>query len=214
MGRGIFNKLLDSLEGIGSGIHDGRRDGYDLKYGIMDAVKSACQQAGNGVFFFQHPSMLQFQRAMQEKRKRNNVTSILGVREIPSDTQIKTLIDSVEPALFNKTFGQNLEIADKHGIIDKYRVLDDGVLIALDGVWYHSSEKIHCKHCLHKEKDGSETRRQNRGVSATTYCHSILAATIVKPEKGKGAILPVMPEMIINADGEFVNELLRNRIAR
>jgi hypothetical protein len=69
MGRGIFKELLDSLEGIGSDLPDGRRDGYDLKYGIMDALKSAF-----GVFFFQHPSMLQFQRAMQEKRKRNNLS--------------------------------------------------------------------------------------------------------------------------------------------
>ncbi|MDR3312282.1 MAG: ISNCY family transposase [Spirochaetaceae bacterium] len=183
MGQEIFEELLGRLEGIGREVPDGRRWGYDQKYEIKDALKSAF-----GVFFFQHPSMLQFQRAMQEKRKRNNVTTILKVAEIPSDTQIKTLIDNIEPAGFDTVFSGNLGIADKHGIIDKYRVLDDGVLIALDGVWYHSSENIHCKHCLHKEIDGK-----------VMYYHSIVAGTIVKP--GDGAVLPVMPEMITNEDG-------------
>jgi hypothetical protein len=60
--------------------------------------------------------------------------------------------------------------------------------MALDGVWYFSSEQIHCEHCLHKTIDGG-----------TAYCHSALAGTIVKP--GNTAVLPVAPEMITNIDG-------------
>jgi hypothetical protein len=41
MGQKIFEKLLGNLEGIGRELPDGRRDGYDLKYEIMDAVQSA-----------------------------------------------------------------------------------------------------------------------------------------------------------------------------
>jgi hypothetical protein len=184
MGCGIFKKLLGSLENAGRVLPDERRRDHNFAYELLDAIKSAF-----GIFFFQHPSMLQFQRAMQEKRKRNNVTTILGVQEIPSDTQIKTLIDDIKPEAFNETFTENLRIADSCQILDSYRVLEGGVILALDGVWYHSSEKVHCERCLHKEKGGKKT-----------YYHSILAGTIVKP--GSEAVLPVMPEMIINEDGK------------
>ena len=73
-------------------------------------------------------------------------------------------------------------------------MLDGGVLLALDGVWYHSSETIHCDHCLHKTTKDKET-----GEEVTTYYHTILAGAIVKP--GDTVVLPVMGEPIRNDDG-------------
>jgi hypothetical protein len=68
--------------------------------------------------------------------------------------------------------------------------LDGGVLIALDGVWYHASENIRRDRCLHTTKDG-----------VTTYYHVALAGAIVKP--GDTPVLPVMAtEMTANGDGE------------
>ncbi|MDR3115643.1 MAG: hypothetical protein LBU25_09000 [Treponema sp.] len=67
------------------------------------------------------------------------------------------------------------------------RVLDGGVLILLDGVWYHSSERIHCGHCLCRRKDGK-----------TLYYPSMLGTTIVRP--GSNVVLPLMPEYIRNED--------------
>ncbi|MDR1637956.1 MAG: hypothetical protein LBR93_11540, partial [Treponema sp.] len=49
------------------------------------------------VFFFLHPSLLDFQRAMKERRKRNNLETLFGVTAIPSDNQIRTLPDGIEP---------------------------------------------------------------------------------------------------------------------
>jgi hypothetical protein len=183
MGRGIFEKLLTILESKGDTLPDGRHTGHNFRYSLSDAIKCAF-----GVFFFQYPSMLSFQRKMQEKHRRNNMESIFAVREIPSDTQIRTLLDGIQPERFGSVFNESLQIAEAHGVLDQYRVLDGGVLIALDGVWYHSSEHIHCKRCLHKTKDGQ-----------TTYYHTILAAAIVKP--GDNVVLPVMGEPIGNEDG-------------
>jgi hypothetical protein len=183
MGRGIFSQIVGNVEEVGKELPDSRREGHNLQYELLDALKSAFS-----VFFFQYPSMLQFQRAMKEKKKRNNVETLMKVGEIPTDTQIKTLLDDIEPEAMSELFNKNLKTVDKYHVIDEYRVLDGGVLLALDGVWYHSSENIHCKRCLHQEKDG-----------VTTYYHSALAGTIVKP--GSGAVLPVMPEMISNEDG-------------
>jgi hypothetical protein len=99
------------------------------------------------------------------------------------------LLDEINPDSLSGVFNENLLVLDRWCGLKDYRCLSDGVLIALDGVWYHSSEQIHCPHCLHKTKDG-----------VTTYFHSILAGTIVKP--GNTAVLPLAPEMITNTDGD------------
>jgi len=80
MGRGIFNALLNNLEAAANDLADNRREGFDLKYKLIDAVKSALS-----VFFFQHPSMLDFQTRMKQKWKRSNLETIMGVKEIPSN---------------------------------------------------------------------------------------------------------------------------------
>ena len=196
MSRGIFEKLLASLESKGKTLPDNRNTGHNFRYSISNALKCAL-----GVFFFQHPSMLDFQRHMQEKRHRNNMTSIFGVPEIPSDTQIKTLIDRIDPQSFGGVFNESLLIAEEHKVLERYRVLDGGVLIALDGVWYHSSKNIHCKRCLHKTSNGE-----------TTYYHTILAGTIVKP--GETVVLPVMGELIGNGDGSEKQDCERNAAKR
>jgi hypothetical protein len=183
MGRGIFNSLLNNLEAGADGLADNRREGFDLKYTLIDALKSALS-----VFFFQHPSMLDFQAAMKQKWKRCNLETVMGVQEIPSNVQITTLLDGIDPDSISSVFNKNLHTTDEWGGLRDFRCLDGGVLLALDGVWYFSSEQIHCDRCLHATKE-----------DVTTYYHSALAGTLVKP--GNTAVLPVAPEMIANTDG-------------
>jgi hypothetical protein len=63
-----------------------------LSYSLHDTLMS-----GFAVMFFQHPSLLQFQRAMEKKRQRCNVQTIFGVQEVPSDTQMREIVDAVKP---------------------------------------------------------------------------------------------------------------------
>jgi hypothetical protein len=183
MGRGIFNKLPNNLESAGEGLADNRREGFDLKYKLTDALKSALP-----VFFFQHPSMLGFQIEMKQKWKRDNLETMMGVAKIPSNVQITSLLDEISPDSLSGVFNENLRTVDEWGSLNDFRCLDGGVLLALDGVWRHSSEQMHCGHCLHKMKGG-----------VTACFHSALAGTIVKP--GNAAVLPVSPEMITNTEG-------------
>jgi hypothetical protein len=196
MGRGIFNRLLNNLEKAGDGLPDKRREGFGLKYKLTDALKSALS-----VFFFQHPSMLDFQTKMKDKWKRSNLETVMKVQKIPSNVQITTLLDAVAPDTVNGVFNGNLQAVDALGLLKDFRCLDGGVLLALDGVWYFSSEKIYCRRCLHKTKDG-----------VTTYFHSALAGTIVRP--GNTAVLPVAPEMIINTDGAAKQDCERKAAKR
>jgi hypothetical protein len=132
--------------------------------------------------------MLDFQVRMKEKWKRNNLETMMRVKGIPSNVQITTLLDGINPDSLSDVFNENLRVVDEWGNLDGFRCLDGGVLLALDGVWYFSSQQIHCRHCLHKTKDG-----------VRTYFHSALAGAIVRP--GNTAVLPVAPEMIANTGG-------------
>jgi len=51
------------------------------------------------LFFFQQPSLLEYQRRRKTQRGRSNLERVLQVQEIPSDTQLREILDggSTEP---------------------------------------------------------------------------------------------------------------------
>jgi hypothetical protein len=157
------------------------------KYSNRDAVNSAF-----AAFFFQFPSLLRYMREMEDIEKRSNVQSLFEVNGIPSDNQIRTIVDEIAPAVITPVFNATLE-TQKTAVVSNYRVLEGGVLIALDGLWYVSSCNIHCSHCLTK------TVKDKSGDEQTTYYHAAVAAAIVKP--GCTKVLPVAAEIIRNTDG-------------
>jgi hypothetical protein len=180
----IFGRLLGNLEAAGENLPDQRRSGCNMKYRLLDGIKSAF-----AVFFFQHPSLLDFQRAMKERKKRNNIETLFEATQIPSDNQIRTLLDGIQPQSLSEVFLRALQLADEVKVIQAYRVLDGGVLLPLDGIWYYSSQKIQCEHCLHQTH-----------WDKTTYYHSAVVGAIIRP--GSNAVLPVMAEPIRNSDGK------------
>ncbi|MDR1428779.1 MAG: hypothetical protein LBI85_00690 [Spirochaetaceae bacterium] len=196
MGRGILKTLIGYLDAAVQKLPECREASNGLKYTLLDAFKSAL-----AVFYFLHPSLLNFQQEMRRKTKRSNLETLFGVRRIPCTEQIKNIVDSIEPGALAGVFDQGLKCADEQGVLNDYRVLDGGVLIPLDGVWYHSSESVHCDHCLHKTKDGK-----------TTYYHSMIGTAVVRP--GSTVVLPLMPEYIRNEDGQEKQDCERNAAKR
>jgi hypothetical protein len=77
------------------------RAGEQLRYSLPATLMS-----GFAMMFFQHPSLLQFQRAMERKRRRCNLQTIFGVQEIPSDTQMREILDGVEPEMLREVLPQ------------------------------------------------------------------------------------------------------------
>jgi DDE_Tnp_1-associated len=72
-----------------------------LTYPLHDTLLS-----GFALLFFQHPSLLQFQRAMKQKRRRCNLETIFGVRDVPSDTQMREILDGVDPEVLRALLPQ------------------------------------------------------------------------------------------------------------
>ena len=187
MERGKLGALVDCLSAAVDKL--AARPEYSAsRYTNRDAVNSAF-----AAFFFQFPSLLRYMREMEEQEKRDNVQSLFDVKGIPSDNQIRNIVDGIAPEAISGVFNETLKAAQQTGVIKEYRVLDKGVLLAIDGVWYFSSENIHCPHCLTKktDKDGEEQ---------TTYYHAAVAGAVVKP--GCNKVLPAAAEIIRNSDGE------------
>jgi hypothetical protein len=53
------------------------------------------------------------------------------VRKIPSNNQITRLLDKLEPEWFAETFNNNLNLAERYGALDEYRVLAGGLVLPL-----------------------------------------------------------------------------------
>jgi hypothetical protein len=76
-----------------------------VTYRLHDTLMS-----GFAMMFFQHPSLLECQRKMHQRRSRCNLKTLFGVHEVPSDTQMRAILDGVPvemlrpllPALFAK----------------------------------------------------------------------------------------------------------------
>ena len=68
---------------------DPRRN-KSTSYSIHDAIMS-----GLACMYFQEPSLLQFQKALEEKSHQNNLRTLFGVQDIPGTNAIKDISDEL-----------------------------------------------------------------------------------------------------------------------
>lgn len=178
-----FSRLLSFLNGSVAQFPD-KRTGENIRYSLRDATLAAFS-----VFFTQCPSFLSHQQLVQQRRGNNNATSIFTIRNIPSENQIRTLLDPVKPAFLHPVYEQTFSLLEEQGIIESYRGFNNELLIALDGTWFHSSEKISCDNCNWKEhRNGT-----------TNYFHSAITPVVVQP--GNRRVISLEPEFLHPQDG-------------
>jgi hypothetical protein len=126
---------------------------------------------------------------MQRAKGKNNAQSLFGVHKIPSDNHIRNLLDEVNPNYLAPMFSFINQKLQANGYLDEFRSYNNNLLVALDGVQYFSSQKIHCDNCNKKiEKNGS-----------ITYSHSLVSPLLVQP--GNKKVIPFFPEHITPQDG-------------
>jgi len=183
MSPGSFKDLVGALRQTLAGLSD-RRTGQNLSYAMEDFGLSAF-----AVFFTQSPSFLAHQRAMQTARGGNNAQSFFGIAEIPSDNQVRAMLDPVPPQTLYPVYDQVYDTLREHGILQTFRGVHDSTLIALDGTWYHASQKIHCPCCSSLEHPNGQT----------TYYHSALTPVLVAP--GRAEVIALRPQFITPQDG-------------
>ena len=107
---------------------DHRKPGSNTRYSIPDVALGAF-----GIFFTQSSSFLEYQRHLQRAKGQNNAATLFGVKQIPSNNQIRNLLDPIAPSHLDGVF---LEVFDRladAGLLRPFRVLDNQLLLAMDG---------------------------------------------------------------------------------
>jgi hypothetical protein len=185
--------IVDLLATTFRAVDDARATEH-LRYPLHDALMS-----GFAMRFFQHPSLLQFQRAMAKRRRRCNLQTIFGVQEIPSDTQLREILDGVESEALRAVLPQLWEKVRRAGWGGRFTTtLPSGpqqgtyYTIALDGSEYFRSTQVQCPHCL----------RQPDSKGRVHYSHLIVGATLVRA--GSHQVLPLDVEEVRNATAESI----------
>ena len=184
-GKHTFSSLLSLLTASVASFPDIRR-GKNTQYSLQDITLAAF-----AVFFCQSPSFLAHQRLMQQTEGTNNGKTVFGMHRLPTDNQIRNLLDPVDPQLLQPVYRSIFAFLRQEGVVDSFRheELDNTLLVALDGTQYFSSEAIHCDRCM-------VTRHRDGRV---TYAHSALMPAVVKP--GSPQVIAQEPEFISPQDG-------------
>ena len=180
----ILTTLLSYLNNAIDEIPDPRKPSNAKIHSFSDIVLS-----GFAVFFMQCKSFLEYQRQVQQQQGKDNAQTFFGIKTIPSDNQIRNVLDQVCAKFFFPIFLSVYLALQQGEYLESYRVLEENLLVAIDGVKYFSSKKVHCQCCSHTQhKDGS-----------ITYFHQALLPVIVAPENPHVISLP--PEFITPQDG-------------
>ena len=163
---------------------DTRKPNNHRRYERVDGILAAF-----AVFFMQSSSFLAPQRLLQSKKGRSNARSLFQVEEIPSDPQIRNLVDPLSAGYFQRDFWDLLDELEAQERVGQFRNERNTYAIALDGVHFFSSEKISCAKCL---------KREDRSGGEHFY-HSAIPPVVVKPSQAQ--VLPLPPEFIVPQDG-------------
>lgn len=157
--------------------------------GKLDHCMHDVLMSGFAMMFFQDPSLLAFQKRLQDSIQQNNLSKIFGVDSIPKDSQMRDILDGIPTETFADIFPDFLSRLQRGRQLDRYQFMNGKYLIPLDGSEYFSSEKISCPYCLKTEHSKTTVR----------YHHQILQAVIVHPDMRQ--VIPLFPEPIQNSDG-------------
>src|SRR5450631_3460223 len=167
----------------------------EVEIPLDDALMSAF-----AMFSLKDPSLLAFDDRRRDPN--DNFRTIYGISRVPSDSQMRAVLDPVSPADLRAPFREVFRRLQRGKVLQRFVSLDDHYLLSLDGTTYFSSSKIHCPSCLVKHhRNGS-----------VTYSHQLLGATLVHPDLKE--VIPLAPEPIINQDGHTKNDCERNATRR
>lgn len=187
-----FDALIDSLRLRFGQIPDHRGQGMAIP--LRDALMSAL-----AMFSLKDASLLTF----DGRRNDRNLKNVFRIGRIPSDTQMREILDPLDPNSLRDCFRDVFRQLQRGKVLERYQFYEGGYLLALDGTGYFSSQKVHCNSCLQKV---------NKRTGAVTYQHQMLGAVLIHPDHRE--VIPLFPEPIEKQDGDNKNDCERNAAKR
>jgi hypothetical protein len=171
-----------------------RRNG-DGKIPLVDVLMS-----GYAVFDLKDPSLLAF----DDRRSHDaaNLKRIYGISRVACDTQIRAVLDTIDPSLLRANFRAITAQLQRGKVLEQLVFHEGYYLLSLDGTGSYSSKKVSSASCqVKKHRNGTET-----------YYQQVLGAALVHPDHR--VVIPLAPEMIIPQDGTTKNDCERNGAKR
>ncbi|MHB8422908.1 MAG: hypothetical protein ACYDAM_09145 [Leptospirales bacterium] len=162
---------------------DHRKDSPNRTYKVTDAVLSAFS-----VFFLQCGSFLNYQRTMEKTQGRNNAQSLFGVHRIPSDNQIRNILETLPFSAVTPLIAEVGDELYRTGCLNSYRTPLGTVLFTIDGTTTVSSDTPVRPALISKEKAG-------RSFTVT----EVVTPVLITPGEGRVVALP--PELVVPQDG-------------
>jgi hypothetical protein len=179
-------------------VHTGFDHIPDYRPADVDIALSDVFMSAFAMFSLKAPSLLAFDK----ERAEGNLHTIYGIQRVPCDTYMREILDPVSPKGLRPVFTSVFRQLQRGKALEPMTFLDGSYLLALDGTEYFSSKTIHCASCLHRvHRNGS-----------ITYTHQMLGAAIIHPDQR--AVIPLMPEPIVNRDGTDKNDCERTAAKR
>jgi hypothetical protein len=171
--------------------HFSRIDDHRDREKVGHELKDVCMSA-LAMFCFQDPSLLKFQNRMKSPTLGANLRNLWGIESVPSDTQMRTVMDEIDSGQFDGLFTTFFRLLQRGKHLAQYRVFRRYYLCVVDGGEYFSSDHIGCPSCLR------HTIKKKRG-DVFQFSHQIVQAALVHPKLPQ--VIPLCPEPVRNTDG-------------
>jgi len=172
----------------------GDRRSSNASISLADALMSAF-----AMFSLKYPSLLMFNK----QSKNGNLKTLYGIDKIPCDTQMRTILDEIDPIDIRPLFKDVFRELQRGKALEPFVYMNNSYLLSIDGTGYFSSNEVHCASCLEKK---------HKKTGKISYSHQMLGAAIVHPKLKE--VIPLAPEPIIKQDGETKNDCERNAAKR
>ena len=161
---------------------------------LPDALLSAF-----AMFSLKDPSLLAF----DERRNDENLKRLYGIGQVPSDTQMREMLDPIDPEHLRPAFNAVFRQLQRGKALEPMVFFKGCYLLSVDGTGYFSSPTVHCASCL---------KKTNSQTGEVTYAHQMLGAALVHPDFRE--VIPLAPEPIVKQDGSTKNDCERNASKR
>jgi hypothetical protein len=165
------------------------RDPSRITFPLEDILMS-----GFAIFSLKFPSLLKFEDEIRNKRKgRSNLQTIYNVKDVPSDTRMREVLDEVKTPSLRKPFTDLFALAQRFKILEGFEFFEDEYLMSVDGSGYFMSDAVHCDQCH---------RTVNKNDNSVRYHHEMLVGSIVHPDIR--CVLPLAPEPLKKQDSKSI----------
>ena len=108
---GTARKSFDSITDL-------RRKGSPIS--LADALMS-----GLAVFSLKYASLLQYDRQRRDPAEAHNLRTLYGVKRAPSDTQMREILDEVDPSSIRPVFKKIFSSLQRGKVLESYQYLGD-----------------------------------------------------------------------------------------